>query len=482
MKDYKKVAILGIGTEGLALASFLAKKAEKITILDKMSEAEIADRLKDEELDQFNQILADSKIEKIFGQNYLENLNAYDVIFRSPGITVYNSKIQAAKDAGVEISSQIKLFFELCPCPIVGVTGTKGKGTTASLIYEMIKRNNQDTRNNDQTTSNDQATNSNVYLAGNIGYPAITLIPRLKANDIVILELSSFQLMDLDRNPHVVVVTNLSEDHLDYHANIEEYREAKFNILKYQNETDFAVLNKNSTFAKELLDQVVSKKKFFSGTDSQMDSIVTKIDNKDTVVLYPETRDIRICNSDEIKLFGRHNLENIAAAALAADVLGVDQENIASAAKEFSGLPHRIEFVAEINGIKYINDSYATNPDPAMAAINSFSQPKILILGGSSKGADFSVLADKVVASNTKSVILIDPEGQVIKRALEKAGFEGKIIDGFSNIDDIVKRAKEEASPGDIILLSPACASFGMFKNYKDRGEKFKDAVLKLQK
>ena len=473
-KKYKKVAILGIGTEGLALTDFLFDKAEKITILDKMPEEKIAERLQGEELTQFKRVLADDNMAKVFGENYLDNLSDFDTIFRSPGISACNQKIREAKEAGAEISSQLKLFFDLCPCPIIGVTGTKGKGTTASLISEMLKKQHAD--NSIQITEN----RPQVYLAGNIGYPAITLIPEIKEDDIVILELSSFQLMDLEKSPHIAVVTNLSEDHLDYHADVEEYRGAKFNILKYQSKNDFAVLNKKSTFANELLDQIVSTKKYFSSTDSGSDAAVRKIENEDWVILDPENRNIKICRSSDIILFGRHNLENIAAAALVADIMGAGSKEISAAAREFAGLSHRIEFVAEIDGVKYINDSYATNPEPTMAAIRSFLEPKILILGGSSKGADFSALARIISSSDAPAVVLIDPEGQKIKQSLVDNSYKGKVLEGGKDIKEIVGQAKAEAKPGDVVLMSPACASFGMFKNYKDRGEEFKAAVLNL--
>lgn len=460
----KRVAILGIGIEGLALAQFLSDKSVSLTVLDKLSEGEIFERLEGEEKEEFGRINQNSSIKKTLGPEYLSNLSDFDIIFRSPGIA-FNEKIKKAEQSGVLISSQIKLFFELCPCPIIGVTGTKGKGTTASLIFEILKKQNIGKK-------------SKVYLAGNIGYPAITLIPNLSESDIVILELSSFQLLDLEHPPHIAVVTNLSEDHLDYHGDIAEYQIAKFNILKFQTQDDFAVLNADSTFSFELLDTTKSKKKFFSKI-KEADAIVT---NNNEVMIDPSGRNIRVCDQSEIKLFGVHNLENIAAATLVADMLNINSEIVKEAVKEFSGLPHRLEFVAEVSGVKYINDSYATNPDPTIAAIDSFSQTKILILGGSSKGADFSMLAQKIAAGNVSSVVLIDPEGSKIKTALIESGFKGRIVEGKTNIDEIVQSSSFEAKSGEIVILSPACASFGMFKNYKERGEKFKDAVLKLEK
>ena len=471
----KKVAILGLGVEGIALVEFLLPLGAEITVCDKMSRAELLSEAEGELSDKIEAILVDENVAKKLGPDYLDGLELFDIIFRSPGISVLNSKIQAAQKAGVEISSQIKLFFELCPCSIIGVTGTKGKGTTASLIYEILK-----TKNYNLKTGVGQ-----VYLAGNIGYPAITLIPKLKKYDVVILELSSFQLADLDKSPYIAVMTNLLEDHLDYHKDIEEYQTAKFNILKYQNESDFAVLNSDSTFEKTKLSEIKSKKLFFSASSQKTDAFVAPNEAEQLAVYLSENGErTEICNSAEVLLLGSHNLENIASAALTARILKVPVETIKEAVKSFAGLPHRLELVAEINKVKFINDSFATNPGPTLAAIKSFKSPKILILGGSSKGADFTELA-KVISeenSNVKTVILIGVEGDKIRQSLNQANYGGQIIDGGDSMDEIVEKAIEVAKSGDVILFSPACASFDMFKNYKDRGEKFKKAVGKLTK
>jgi len=493
----KKVAILGVGIEGIALANFLSDKVEQLVFLDCASKEDILDRLKGEEKEGAASLL--NKFELISGEKYLDNCSSYDVIFRSPGISYFNPKIQEAIEHGIKVSSQIKLFFDLCPCKIIGVTGTKGKGTTASLIYEILKNkfqnqnyklqiktqiSNSKNQNSYQLPTTDYSTN--IYLAGNIGYPAITLIPKLKNDDIVILELSSFQLMDLDKSPYIATITNLTVDHLDYHRDINEYREAKFNILKYQNENDLAILNKESTFALKNLQELKSKIEYFSNENDQdyhksENGNVGAIVKDGAVILDPENRNIEICNLENINLLGSHNLENIAAATLAACALKVDSVIISEAVKSFKGLPYRVERVAEINGVLFVNDSFATNPDPTMAAINSFPQNKILILGGSSKGADFDDLADKISKSEVSGVVLIGVEGEKIKVSLFKKEFKGKIIEAKKTMDEIVAAAMSLAKMGDVVIFSPACASFDMFKNYKDRGEKFKTAVMNLK-
>ena len=454
----KNVAIIGLGIEGVALCDFLIDKVSTITVLDELDPISLKEKVDSKLYTKILKILENDKIVKIFGEKYMDSLLDFDLVFRSPSIYFSDPKLLSAKDSGVQISSQMNLFFDLCPCKIIGVTGTKGKGTTASLIFDILNYKKA----------------QRVYLAGNIGYPAITLIPEIKSDDIVILELSNFQLADLQKSPNIAVVTNLYIDHLDYHKSSEEYHAAKFNILAHQRKGDIAILNKKATFAAADLVKVESEIKYFGR--STEDAIVYQ----DKVILDPAGRDLEICKLSEIKLFGQHNLENIAAATLAADCLGIDIGVISAAIKQFVGLPHRLELVREIEGIKFINDSFATNPEPTIAAIESFQNDKIMILGGSSKGADFHSLANAIVTNNVDTVVLIGREASRIKEALLDEGFLGTAIDNLRDFDAAVGSAYDAAKAGDVIILSPACASFDMFKNYKDRGDKFKAAVLNL--
>lgn len=542
----KKVAVLGMGMEGVALANFLDKYQAEITLCDKLPKGELEKRALSEGDNSLLKMLENNSYKHQLGEEYLENLKDFDIVFRSPGIPYLHQKIQEAMRAGVQISSQIKLFFDLCPCPIIGVTGTKGKGTTATLIKLMLQKH-QETRYKSQTNFNSQVSNShpnnnrtplctdatrgtamnqfnNIYLAGNIGEPAIALIDQLSKNDIVVLELSSFQLQDIEKSPHIAVVTNISVDHLDYHKDEAEYHQAKQNIVKYQKSDDFAVINQDYLTAYQLASQTIAQVYYFSGKESvDRGAFVRRVtttdllhgsdtDNSDNnrtiephfaqtlrgarqsnneamkqlnneiheVVLKMDDRETIICRSDEVMLIGHHNLENITSASVAAYLAGADIVSISNIAKSFAGLPHRIEFVAEIKGIKFYNDSYATNPEPTMAAIKSFDSPIHLILGGSSKKADFTSLSQKITNSMVTSVTLIGDEGENIKNALARANFSGKIDFADGDFGNIIKSILKIANGGDIVLLSPACASFGLFKNYKDRGEKFKSAVNQI--
>jgi UDP-N-acetylmuramoylalanine--D-glutamate ligase len=451
----RKVAVLGAGVEGLSLAKFLYKHGANVTICD---QKEIINMSRFH-LDKFKWRL---------GANYLENLSDFEIIFRSPGIPVLRKEIQKIKQKGVEISSQIKLFFELCPCKIIGVTGTKGKGTTATLIYEILKSSISDKR-------------SSVYLAGNIGTPAIELIRKLKPQDTVVLELSSFQLQDLEKSPNIAVVLNVTQDHLDYHKDRNEYINAKIPITKFQTSKDFLVVNVDYETPRSFREHTTAQIFEFS----RFGKVSRGCFVKDGLIVWKDKdREIPIVKTSDLTLRGEHNWENICAAAAASILKGAKPEKIGKIIAGFPGLEHRLEFVSEIDGVKYYNDSFSTTPETAIAALRAFKEPKILILGGSDKGSDYKELGKEIARSNVKAVILIGEMAQRIKNSIIDYRLSIidriKIIEGCRNMHEIVKAARFASKPGDVVLLSPACASFGMFKNYKDRGEQFKLAVKNL--
>lgn len=433
-KDFSKknIAIVGFGMEGKDLVSFLLKKGAKITVFDQKDESEL------------NFVGVDKpRISLRCGQNYLSGgLINFDMVFRSPGVYLYLPEIVEAEKHGVEISSAIKLFFELCPAKIIGVTGTKGKGTTATLIYQILKKADFD-----------------VYLAGNIGKPYLELLPKLAKDSWVILELSSFQLIDLTKSPAVAVVLNITVDHLDWHKDLKEYIDSKKNIVKYQNKNDFAIINQEYDTPMSFSKITEAKVIFFSKD---------RLDKK-----YEE----------KLLLRGEHNLENVAAAVAVARVLKIKDKIILDILRPFKGLEHRLELVETVEGVTFYNDSFATGPQPTIAAIRSFSEPTTIILGGSEKGLDFSELGRVVAKSaNVKNVILIGLIGLKIGNAIKKAGYRGKIINmGSPRMSEIVSKALEITPKDGVVLLSPAAASFDMFKNYKDRGNQFKEAVRNLK-
>jgi len=427
----KKIAILGaFGVEGKATQDYLKRHGLGFETLDEQTD-----------------------------EDYLSQVRNYDVIFKTPGISPLTPELVAAERAGIIFTSQIQLFFDLCPCNIIGVTGTKGKGTTSTLIYNMLKANGTD-----------------VYLGGNIGVPAISFLDTLTTGSLVVLELSSFQLQTLTKSPHIAVVLNVTSEHLDYHKDTEEYREAKANILKYQSVDDFAVINDDYDVPRGYAKRTPATKYFFS-RDHRVEGCY--VDEKDQIVLNVEGENAVIANFSDLKLRGRHNLENVTAASLSAYLAGADPTIISTTIKSFKGLEHRLELVREVGGVKYYNDSFSTVPETAIAALDSFTEPIVLIVGGSDKKSDYTELGQKIASSNVKTLILIGDMAENIAKSIPDT-FTGEILLGLTKMDEIVQVASKKTKAGDVVLLSPACASFGLFTDYKDRGNQFKAAVKNL--
>ena len=446
----KKIAIVGFGIEGVSCANYLGVR-NQIFIIDQKSKDQIDD-------DLWGKLKV--KGIKFFWKNQMPKSVNVDLVVRSPGVKPDSPQIKKLLDKKTQVTSPTNIFFDECPCPIIVVTGTKGKGTTATLIYKMLKEKFKD-----------------VFLAGNIGMPVLNILPKLKKDAIVILELSSFQLLDLKKSPHLAVILMVTTEHLDWHKNQDEYVDAKKSIVSYQTKNDFAAVNADFVNSTKVVRNIKSKTYYFSvkkrtnGIYLKGRRIVSEIENLE-----------EICDVSKIRLVGKHNIENVLAAIAVAKIYSVKNDDIVKVLTTFKGLEHRLELVAEKNQIQFYNDSFSTTPETTIAAIESFANKKVLILCGSSKNSDFSILAEKIVSDLLiKAILLIGQEAQRIKNSITRHGdFAGKIIDGGENMKEIVKRASNIAGLGDIVLLSPACASFGMFKNYKDRGEKFKREVLKL--
>jgi UDP-N-acetylmuramoylalanine--D-glutamate ligase len=456
--DYqdKKIAVVGLGVEGLANLQFLKEKGASLWVLERRQKEEIDEKL-----------LAQAEATGahfIFGKNYLENISDYLMIVRSPGVKRLTPELLEAEKQGVVITSGTKLFFDLCPAKIIGVTGTKGKGTTASLIYEMLK-----------------AAGKDVYLGGNIGVPPLTFLDKLQSSSWVVLELSSFQLQDLHKSPHIAVMLMVTSEHMDHHASLEEYVDAKRNILKHQNAEDFAIVNRDYPASNES-DVYTDGKVFYVSRERETDNACFAFGDK--IIIRKNGNESEIIKKSEILLPGKHNLENACAAVMAANLAGVGVKHIVEVLKTFKGLEHRLELVREIDGVQYYDDSFSTTPETAIAAIEAFNQPKILILGGSSKGSDFTELGK--LLRETKSIKAVIGIGEEWYRIKEQIGIGNRedgveIVEDVSNMHQVVEVATKIAKKGDVVLLSPACASYGMFKNYKERGDQFKKEILLLE-
>lgn len=433
-----KIGILGFGQEGQAVWQYLQKHNLTATIFDESTDPE-----------SFNRI------------------DECSILFRSPGIRRNHPKILKAEQQGTIITSQTKWFFDNCPSKIVGVTGTKGKGTTCSLIFEGLQNNFPTPR-------------GRAYLTGNIGkQQPLEFLDRLKAEDVIVYELSSFQLQDLTISPQIGICLMVTSDHLNHHSNLKEYHEAKAAISAFQSAADICIYNLDYEASAKIGQQGLGKKLAVSanlkpdqGAFISEQNIIISISNKEDYVIDCVNR----------KLRGNHNLENIAAASLALTELGLSNEAVTQTVLDFNGLEHRLQFIGQFKGVSFYDDSISTVPDTTIAAMRSFTEPIHLFLGGSDKGLDYSSLVLSVKnQTNIASITLLGETGTTIKSVLEKAQVSTEIFGPYADFPRAVKDTVERANKGDVVLLSPAAASFDMFKDYADRGKQFTQIVRELE-
>lgn len=459
----KHVAILGLGIEGVALCEYFLTHGITFSVFDEKSEDELTNVGK--EWVKILSKLRKKHIPTVFGQiPTAQEMREFAVVVRSPGVSLHKEYLKGYRG---DITSQTKLFFDNCPGKIVGVTGTKGKGTTSTLIYEMLKKAGKD-----------------AYLGGNIGLPPISFLDTLTAQSIVVLEMSSFQLEDLSKSPQVAVMLMVTQEHLDAYGNqnshkdIKDYVDAKRNILRFQTTDDMAILNMDYTATRESAEIASAQIAWVSRYKPVGNGCFVE---NNAVVIRSGGQETGIIDVKDILLPGAHNLENICAASMAAFFLGVSIADIAFVIKTFKGLEHRLELVKTIKGVRYYDDSFSTVPETAIAAILAFQDPEILILGGSSKNSNFTELGHVIEQmTNIKAIIGIGVEWERIKAHIDFRKTKTKVVEGLKDMKSIVKECSKLAAPGDVVLLSPACASFGMFENYKDRGNQFKKYVKEL--
>ena len=449
--DEKQVAIIGMGVSNIPLLDYFYDKNAKVTVFS-------TNVLSDEIMEKINKY----RYEVELGEDNLSRLKGFDIIFRSPSALPTKHEFQSAVKKGAILTSEIEMVLKLAPCKIIGVTGTEGKTTTTSLIYEICKK-----------------AGYNCFLGGNIGKPIFTKINQMKPEDIVILELSSFQLMGMTVSPNIAVVTNIFPDHLNVHKSYEEYQDAKKSIFRNQTEEGIVILNKDNEITEKFADEVKGKTIFFSSTKKLKNGYV--YDREDGFIKKcTDGKCEKILNKNDIKLRGVHNYENICSALAATETVASKEAQI-EAVKNFKGVEHRLEFVREIDGVKYYNDSIGTSPASTIAGLNAFDENIILLAGGSDKGLDYKEIGE-VIAKKVGTLILTGPTAQKIEEATKQALSEEKSIEIIhtNNLEESVKVAKEKARSGDIVLLSPASASFDAFKNFEERGNYFKTLVNNL--
>ena len=449
----KKIAIIGLGVSNIPLLDYMHNLKANVTIFDNREEEKIPKEI----LNKVN----DYSFEVSFGADSLKKLIGFDIIFRSPSCLPTKPELKLEEERGAIVTTEIEMFMKIFPGKVIGITGSDGKTTTTTLIYEILKNNGY-----------------NCYLGGNIGIPLFTELNEMKPEDIAILELSSFQLMGMKISPDISVITNITPNHLNIHSSYEEYIEAKKNIFKYQNEDGIVVLNYDNDITRECSKEAEGKVIFFSSRVKLDDGIILD-DN-----IIKECKDKlrrHILNTDDLILRGRHMYENVCAAIAATQSL-VEIENVTQTIKEFKGVEHRLEFVREIDGVKWYNDSIGSSPTRTIAGLNSFDERITLIAGGYDKNLDYKPLAKPILEKVDNLVLVGATAGKIFDSVKEESEEQGKDIKIYmcDEFKDAILVAKKVTKPGSIVLLSPASASFDMFKNFEDRGNKFKEIVNNL--
>lgn len=429
-----KIAILGFAGQGLSSYNYWNNGKNDITIHDMNDTVEVPNGVK-----------------SVLGKDYLQNLDQYDLLIRTPFL--HPRDIVAANpdapDILDKVTSNTNEFFAMCPTKnIIGVTGTKGKGTTSTLIAKILEKSGK-----------------TVHLGGNIGTPPLDLLPSIAADDWVVLELANFQLIDIKHAPHIAVCLMMVPEHMDWHEDFEEYVAAKQQLFINQDETDIAIYYALNEDSQSIADASMGIQIPY------MEAPGAYVENDKIVIDGTE-----ICAVSDIKLLGKHNWQNVCAAITATWQITQDIAAIKAVLTSFTGMEYRLEKIAEIDDITYYNDSFGTTPETAIVAIEAFTQPKVVILGGSDKKASFEALAKTVADNNVRTVVTIGITGPAIQRALDAVGYKD-YVHGGDTMQEIVDTANTYAQPGDIVLLSTGCASFGLFKNYKDRGNQFNQVV-----
>lgn len=449
----KTVAVIGIGVSNRPLIETLLKAGIDVTACDKKDRAalgETGDRLE----------TMGAKLQ--LGPDYMKGLRQ-DIIFRTPGLRPDVPELLDAVSHGSIITSEMEVFFQVCPCPIIAVTGSDGKTTTTTIIAELLKR-----------------AGKNVHLGGNIGHPLLTEAGGMNADDVAVLELSSFQLLTMtERSPHIAVITNLAPNHLDVHRDMAEYISAKENIFTHQTTQDIAVFNADNNITRELSKKAKGSMRLFSRHVEPAEGVFLR---GDAIISRKSGQERQIMTTADIRLPGVHNVENYMAAIAAVDGL-VPDDVIWAFAREFSGVEHRIELVRTLRGVRYYNDSIATSPSRAIAGLRSFDQKVILIAGGYDKHIPFEVLGPEIV-EHVKVLVLCGATAEKIRQVVIHAPEyqEGKpeilMVDDFRKA---VETASAHAVEGDVVTLSPACAAFDRFQNFMERGKVYKAIVNELK-
>ena len=446
----KSVAVIGIGVSNRPLIELLLDRGVAVTACDRKDRAALGD---------LAAALEARGCRLQLGPDYLKDLTE-DVIFRTPGLRPDVPELSAAVEQGSVLTSEMEAFFDVCPCPMMAVTGSDGKTTTTTILAKLL-----------------EAAGRTVHLGGNIGRPLLCDTPEIAPADLAVLELSSFQLMTMKRSPHIAVVTNLSPNHLDVHKSYAEYIAAKENIFTHQSSQDIAVFNADNEQCVRCAAKAPGRVRWFSRKKEVDDGVFLR---GTAVVVRGPAGERAVMDVSDIRLPGVHNIENYMAAIAAADGL-VPESTIRDFARSFGGVEHRIELVRELRGVRWYNDSIASSPSRTIAGLRSFPQKVILIAGGKDKGISYDTLGPEI-NEHAKALILCGATAGVIRESTVKANnYTGLSITEVDSYPEAVDLAARTAQPGDVVLLSPASTSFDRFANFMERGRVFKDLVNALK-
>jgi UDP-N-acetylmuramoylalanine--D-glutamate ligase len=462
----KRIAVIGLAREGLALTRFLVECGAQVTVSDSKTREQLQANLAQ---------LADLPVRYVLGE-HPSSLLETDIVFLSPGIPLDIPLVRAARERRLPISTETRLFLELCPAPVIGVTGSSGKTTTVTLVGEMGK-----------------TAGRRTWVGGNIGQPLIGHLTEIETQDCVVTELSSFQLelfaawsadtvgcarlarLSEGASPRIAAILNITPNHLDRHASMEEYIAAKENILRCQQPGDWAILSQDDSISWELRQKARGQLLTFSLREQVQEGAFL---DQDKIMVRRNGQDAAICSIREVKLLGRHNLANILAACAIASAADISTSAMAAVARNFAGVEHRLEWVRTWRGARYYNDSIATSPERAIAALNSFDAPIVLLAGGRDKHLPWDHWGE-VVACKVKRVVLFGEAAPLIERALLTRA-EHPRYSRCETMAEALRQAAQEAQPGEVVLLSPGGTSFDAFCDFAERGIRFKELVNRL--
>lgn len=451
VKD-KNVLVWGMARSGIAAAKLLNDKGAHVYINDLKTEAQLDAEIK---------ILHEGGIVWRLGEKVEDVLDGMDMMIISPGIPAEHSAVALARQKGIEVIGEVELAYRLGKGHLVGVTGTNGKTTTTTLLGEIFKN-----------------AKHIVYVVGNIGDPYSAYSAQMKEEDVIVCELSSFQLETIDTfHPEISLILNLTEDHLNRHHTMENYARMKERVFENQTGSDCVILNWDDPITRKMADDVKCRVVWFSRKEKPACGAYVE---DETIVYSDENGTVRICRADEVYIPGPHNLENALAAVAAAMCAHVPADVVAETLKTFKGVEHRIETVCTFEGVKYINDSKGTNPDSTIKAVETMKADTVILLGGSEKNSDFSLMCETITKNPISYAVLIGKTGERIGEALKKAGFTNYEYAGY-DFENAIAIARAHAVKGGNVLLSPACASFDMFTDYEARGREFKRIVRAMQ-